>query len=313
MPCWGQSLVRACATLALVLSTALAAGGAAAAPVEQAEHASELYDALAASLQPGTNRAAPRLQRATIDATGDTTVVFAIRASNDDAEAVRAGALADTLTVLRTVYQSPDANRVSMLTVLGTFPFKGTKGKSVRESPVLRAVLSAERAALLELDALTTSDLPTALDVWWLQGAFANAEGAAPRELEPEHPQGAAEQATQLAQMRSRLEVARAHLEEAIAALTLGEVPVLRSQFKQFFDSWEDLDEPIRQMYPTQYEALDLDLDRAEIALLHTRPEDLDAAGRALENLRLDLAEISRDLQAQQAVGASAWGVRVHS
>ena len=73
--------------------------------------------------------------------------------------ATRDGALSDTLTILRTVY-APAIGGVSTATVLGTFPFKGTKGKSVREGVVLRAVLSADRAAFVQWDRLTPSDVP---------------------------------------------------------------------------------------------------------------------------------------------------------
>ena len=113
-----------------------------------------------------------------IDDAGDATVIFAIRNAADDADATRSGALADALSVLRAAYQSEDASRISTLTVLGTFPFKSTKGKSVREAPVLRAVLSAERAGELAWDNLTPGDVPAAVDVWWLQGAFAGALSA---------------------------------------------------------------------------------------------------------------------------------------
>src|SRR5438067_13241352 len=64
---------------------------------EQLDNQPDLYAALANALTPGTDRAAPRLQRATIDSTGDTTVVFAIRAPTDDPQLTRDGALADTL------------------------------------------------------------------------------------------------------------------------------------------------------------------------------------------------------------------------
>ncbi len=128
---------------------------------------SPLYAALAANLAPD-----PRLTQVNVDPTGDATIVFAIRSENDDATAIRAGALADTLTVLRTVYESP--NGVTSVTVLGTFPFQSTKGKSVRESPVLRAVLSADRAEQIDWTQLTPDDVPNAVDVWWVQAAFAD-------------------------------------------------------------------------------------------------------------------------------------------
>jgi hypothetical protein len=135
---------------------------------------SQLYAALSANLAPDANRPVARLAQVSVDPTGDATIVFAIRNENDDASAIRAGAMADTLTVLRTVYESSPASGVSSVTVLGTFPFQSTKGKSVRESPVLRAVLSADRAEQIDWNQLAPSDVPTAVDVWWLQGAFAD-------------------------------------------------------------------------------------------------------------------------------------------
>ena len=141
----------------------------------RAEEAPTLRSALADVIDPNPTRNTPRLPRVDIDATGDATVMFAIQNADDDADAVRAGALADALALLRAAYASPDGPRITSLTVLGTFPFKSTKGKSVREAPVLRAVLSAERAASVNWDDLT----PDGLDDWWLQGAFANALGAA--------------------------------------------------------------------------------------------------------------------------------------
>ena len=132
--------------------------------------AAQLYVALSASLNPDASRPVPRLAEVSVDSSGDATVIFAIRNEDDDAPLTRAGALADTLTVLRTVFETAD---VSSVTVLGTFPFQSTKGKSVRESPVLRAVLKADRAHTLNWDQVAPDDLPVVVDVWWLQGAFA--------------------------------------------------------------------------------------------------------------------------------------------
>ena len=59
-------------------------------------------------------------------------------------------------------------------------PPRPAKGKSVREGVVLRAVLSADRAAVVQWDRLTPSDLPGVVDTWWMQGAFANVDAAPP-------------------------------------------------------------------------------------------------------------------------------------
>jgi hypothetical protein len=163
--------VRICAVLTLLLSVAppsVAGATPAAASVEDPE----LYTLLADALPPGTHRAAPRLATVTLDEAGQATVIFAIRSEAGDADATRVGGISDALTALRTVYQSPAAQELTSLTVLGTFPFQGTKGKAVREGVVLRAVLSAERAAQMDWDHITPADL----DVWWVQEAFARAE-----------------------------------------------------------------------------------------------------------------------------------------
>ena len=75
-------MTRAGVIVALSLGVALLARGAAAAaaaPLQQDGDASGLYAALAATLDPSANREVPRLPLVSIDSTGDTTVVFAIR------------------------------------------------------------------------------------------------------------------------------------------------------------------------------------------------------------------------------------------
>ena len=163
--------LRISTLLALLLSVAppsVAGATPAAASVEDPE----LYTLLADALPPGTHRAAPRLATVTLDEAGQATVIFAIRSEAGDAEATRAGGVADAVATLRAIYASPAAEHLTSLTVLGTFPFQGTKGKAVREGVVLRAVLSAERAAQMDWDHITPADL----DVWWVQEAFARAE-----------------------------------------------------------------------------------------------------------------------------------------
>jgi hypothetical protein len=262
-----SAIVTLCVGVAMAPATASA----------QTDASSALFQALSSTLSLGTHREASRLPTVSLDPTGDATVVFAIRGEGDDAQATRAGALSDTLTVLRTVYQSPEAAQVQMLTVLGTFPFKSTKGRAVRESPVLRAVLSAETASQLDWASLTPESVAAAVDTWWLQGAFANTGNEPvdpPREPTP-------------------LDIAQAHLDETLTALAAGDVPIARSQFKQFFDVWDDLDAEVSERFPAQYYALDTELDRAEIAILHSQPADLGAAQEALHKLRGYLVEIS--------------------
>ncbi len=262
-------LSRAGAAYALLVAVVVAP----ATSFAQADDSATLFDALNSSLPPGTHREAARLPTVRVGSGGDATIVFAIRSEGDDADATRQGALADTLTVLRTVYASPVAEQVTSVTVLGTFPFKSTKGRAIRENPVLRAVLTADRAAQLAWDSVTPADLPGSLDAWWLQGAFADAG----KESRPvgEH------------------DVALAHVDETLTALAEGDVPVARSQFKQFFDAWEDLDGVIHEQFPEQWAQLDAELERAEVALLHRQPEDLATAQAALSQFRAQLAALS--------------------
>ena len=151
---------------------------------------------------------------------------------------------------------------------------------------MLRAVLSAQHAAQIDWSQLTPSRTADAFDVWWLQGAFASVGDET--QSQAAHDEDG---------LRSQLDLASAHLDEALAALSCGEIGIGRSQFRQFFDAWDGVDERIGELYPARYEVLDVELERAEIALLHKQPEDVDAARLALQNIRADLAEITHDLQ----------------
>jgi len=263
--------LAAIATLCLGVALAPATGSA------QADASSALYEAVSSTLSLGTHRETGRLPTVRVDAAGDATVVFAIRGEGDDAQATRAGALSDTLTVLRTVYQAPEGSQVATLTVLGTFPFKSTKGRAVRENPVLRAVLTAETASQLSWSDLTPDQMPAAVDVWWLQGAFADAGN----------------ELVETASEPTPFDIVQAHLDETLSALAEGDVRVARSQFKQFFDAWEDVDSTVHEQFPLQYDALDTQLERAEIAILHSQPEDMGAAQDALRKLRGYLVDIA--------------------
>ncbi len=100
-------------------------------------------------------------------------------------------------------------------------------------------------------------------------------------------------------ELHSQVDLMLLHLNEALFALSSGDVRIARSQFKQFFDRWDDADDALQQLYPERYDALDLELERAEIALLHRTPEDVDSARFALRALRSGLLEIAHDLEAQ--------------
>jgi hypothetical protein len=248
--------------------------------------AAEVRAALAAQLDPDASRPVPRLAEVRMDSSGDTTVVFAIKNADDDAPATRAGALADTFTILRTVYALAPPG-ITSLTVLGTFPFQGTKGKSVRESPVLRAVLSQASGSQLDWDALSPTDVPAIVDVWWVQAAFANVGEPVPDAAPPVA-------ASDVSPLRSHITLAAAHLDATLKALAAGEVGIGRSQFKQFFDAWDDVDQTVSELDPARYDLFDADLERAEVALLHTQPEDIPAAQAALSDLRTLLASLAQ-------------------
>ncbi|MCA1644118.1 MAG: hypothetical protein LC797_01185 [Chloroflexi bacterium] len=243
--------------------------------------ASRLYAALAARLDPATHRAASRLAQVTIDPGGDSTVVFAILDAAENAQATRDGAMRDISEIIHVAFASPEGQPVRSLTVLGTFPFKSTKGFSVRESPVTRAVISVDTAAHLDWQELSQSParITNAVDQWWMQGAFATAIG--PSEDRPENLANTA------------LQSVVAHLDETLRALQEGDVPIARSQFKQFFDAWDETAERVADSYPAQFETLDLELERAELALLHTQPEDIASSATALQTFRATLLAIT--------------------
>jgi hypothetical protein len=102
-----------------------------------------------------------------------------------------------------------------------------------------------------------------------------------------------------LPEVRSEVDLMLLHLNEAIFALSGNDVRVTRSQFKQFFDHWDAAEEQLSRLYPERYEALELELERAQNALLGQFPEDLDGTRFALRALRAGLLEIDHDLEAQ--------------
>ena len=103
---------------------------------------------------------------------------------------------------------------------------------------------------------------------------------------------------TALQEIHGQVDLMLVHLNDALFALSGGDVRIARSQFKQFFDKWDDVEDELQVRYPEQHDALDLEIERAEIALLHRMPEDTDMARMALRNLRTGLLEIVHDLEA---------------
>ena len=287
--------------------------GLAAPPGQGIDDAPQIYEAILASIDPQTNRDAVRVPRVTIGATGDVTAVIALRDEGDDPVALYATALADTLAILRAVYQSPVADRVSTATVIGTYPVKGSRG-TVRELPVLRAVLTAGGANRLE-EGVEPESVPRLADAWWVHGAFARLTSPPEEAIEPVRStplttgrgvvpvdaEGRPHEPLSLPQVHQQVELMLVHLNEALFAMSGNEVHVARSQFKQFFEEWDRAEEEISEMYAEQHEALDLELQRAETALLHF-PQDLDSARGALRALRAGLLDLSRDLDSRMGL-----------
>jgi hypothetical protein len=285
----------------VVLALALALTPASA---QHIEDASGLREAVYRALPLELNREVDdRLPRVTIDANGDVTVVFAMRDATD-LTTLRQAALEDTLAVLRAVYSSPDAARVTSTTALATFNVIG-KRNTAREQPMLRAVVSADSAARL---ALGPNALPSIADAWWLHAALGDMEalrappplpGVQPSAVIPVDAEGRPHQALSDAEVRHQVDLMLLHLNESLFALSGNDVRVARSQFKQFFEEWDRAEEETSELYPEHYEQLDVELERAEIALLHRQPEDLNAARFALRALRAGLLQIAADLESR--------------
>jgi hypothetical protein len=272
----------------------------------QIASAPQILQAVSSVLNPDTGRKdVPRLARATIDTTGDVTVVFALRNEHDDKEATRTTALADTLAILWAVYHSPNTDRITTTTVVGTYAIQGKTGRT-RELPVLRAVLSAQHAAQLDWKELSMERLPQTVDLWWMHVAMApRGAGASQAELEAAYAntqgdtEGRAHKPLGPAEVHAQIDRMLLHLNEALHALSGNDVGVARSQFKQFFEKWDGAEEELRVMYPQQYAQLDQELQRAEVALLHTMPEDVNTGRFALRALRAGLLDVAHDLEAK--------------
>jgi hypothetical protein len=132
----------------------------------------EIRGSIEAMLAPETGRAATRLPRVTIDMVGDVTVVFALQDA-DDVATLRQRAQADALAILGAVYGPSPSERITSVTVLGTYGVAEEGGRA-RERPVMRAVLSADRAVHLRARAAHADEIPGLVDVWWLHPALAD-------------------------------------------------------------------------------------------------------------------------------------------
>jgi hypothetical protein len=153
----------------VALGVALFLGPMVAAAQQEDEPA--VRQAIESVLEMDTGRDAPRLPRISIDAAaGDLTIVFALRRpfSDDPAQIVASGT-DDVFTILWATYTSPDAARIRTTTVLGTYAVVG-RYERPREVPLIRAVLTADRAASLDWSHTNTVDPRQALDTWWVEG-----------------------------------------------------------------------------------------------------------------------------------------------
>jgi hypothetical protein len=122
-------------------------------------------------LEMETWRDAERLPRVTLNqATGDVTVVFGIRRPvADDARQIVGGATDDIFTILWATYSSSMAGQIRSATVLGTYAVVG-RYDHPKEIPLIRAVLSANRATNFDWSHLYTYDPRDVLDTWWVDG-----------------------------------------------------------------------------------------------------------------------------------------------
>lgn len=157
-----------CLTVVLLLTAALLVPGS-----TNAAQGDEpvVRQAIESVLEMDTGRQAARLPRVTFDESkGDLTVVFAMRrpASDDPAQIV-ASATDDVFTILWAAYASGPASRIQTVTVLGTYAVVGRYARP-REVPLVRAVLTADRAASLDWTNVASADPGSLLDVWWVEG-----------------------------------------------------------------------------------------------------------------------------------------------
>lgn len=130
-----------------------------------ASDSGRLREATAAVLAPDSGRGVPRLTSVDIDSTGDATIVIALRAGDTEREIVEGGE-SDFLAVFRAVYHPAPVASVRTTTVIGTYPVTGQYG--TREWPVMRAVLTHQTADRIDWYHLTASQLPAAVDTWWV-------------------------------------------------------------------------------------------------------------------------------------------------
>lgn len=249
------------------------------------DDAAELHAAVESTLELDAQRQVPRVPTASIDPSGEATVQFAVRNNGTDPQAVSAAALDDLRTILRTVSQSPDAARITNLTVLGTYPVANEAGM-VPESIVLRGAVSAERASQIDWNAVDSQDLGAVLDSLWLHPALTT---------QTEPGAGGAQLQTDSDGLAAQVNVMLGHINEAVAEVSAGDPQAARSQFNQFFKIWDDVDDQINVAYPAQFEGLD-DTVTAARAALSGGPKKKEAVRQSLLALRTALSDLAAAL-----------------
>src|SRR5438874_10799333 len=154
---------------ALIVSLALLVPGPALAQGETEEPS--VRQSIESALEMDSCRQVLRLPRVTLDeASGDLTVIFAMRRPPaDDPRQIVASATDDIFTILWAAYTSAAAPRIRTATVLGTYAVVG-RYERPREIPLVRAVLSADRATRVDWWNVGRVDPREALDAWWVEG-----------------------------------------------------------------------------------------------------------------------------------------------
>jgi pimeloyl-ACP methyl ester carboxylesterase len=136
----------------------------------------QLRAAIEQSLSPEPVRNRARFPSVRIDKTGDATVVFAMRDAGT-IEELRGNAIEDAIAILEATYNPPVTDKISTITVVGTYLVAGGRGE--REWPVLRVTLDADHAASTDWDQLTTDNVDSEVDEFWIYPPLLEAEDAA--------------------------------------------------------------------------------------------------------------------------------------
>jgi len=133
----------------------------------------QLRAAIEEALSPEPVRDRARFPSVRIDKTGDATVVFAMRDA-DTIDELREAALEDALAVLEATYHPPVTDKINTITVIGTYLVTG--GRGAREWPVLRITLDADRAESTDWTKLTTDNIESEVDEFWIYPPLVEAE-----------------------------------------------------------------------------------------------------------------------------------------